>query len=345
LDLGRTRIFNFVIIATARFAVVAVGAHHADSAVPEDAGGGSNAGVPEIEDKRALAVLATCCDTFRTSTTLRKDFSGRCYDAHVSRCRFVPSVRVLTEFLALFLLLLVSTRAAKAGDASAPSCVRDIGDSSAKDCLCRLVHRKRHHFRHWVWSGIFPGEGGFIADPHYLCSRDGIFPEPVNEAISDKESRYAIVDVNPFFNDRSSEVLLFVKRRDEVYEYSLSFPKHKGVRAILSQSTAPPALVFPYKTGLAVLVDFTGPAKGAYTLPLPLRKKRALELVRTGTSEFAEIADAFRFVAQDRTTKDQFCSATNDFIAFYEKFSGPCDGHIIGTTEVERNFARFWPSN
>jgi hypothetical protein len=183
--------------------------------------------------------------------------------------------------LPLFLVV-VSACAAMADDASAASC-NDVGDQRVKDCLCSSVHRKRHHFRHRVWSGIFPAEGDFIPDPHYLCSMDGMFPEPVNEVISDKESRYAIVDVNPFFNDKSSEVLLLVKWHDEVFEYSLKFPKHKGVRAILGQPTPPPARVFPYKTGLAVLVNLFGPAKGAYVLPLPLRTETALELVRFGT--------------------------------------------------------------
>lgn len=257
--------------------------------------------------------------------------------------RSVLHVRFFTGFLAL-LLLVARTCPAKAGDA-APSCGRDVGAARVKDCLCRFVHRKRHHFRHMVWSGIFPGEGGFIPDPHYLCSEDGIFPDPVNELISDKASRYAIVDVNPFFDDRSSEVLLLVKWHDEVFEYWLNIPKRKDVRAILGQPTPPPALVFPYKTGLAILVSFGGRAKGAYVLPLPLRKKTALEFVGFGAPEFAEIVDAFGSVAQDRTTKDQFCNATNDFVAFYEKYSGPCVGGVKDGTAIERNFAHFWLSN
>jgi hypothetical protein len=291
-----------------------------------------------------LGPRAGSCDTFKTSTIVWKDLLRRCYDACMRRCRFVPRVGVFIEFLAIFLLV-VRACAAEAGDGSAPSCSRDVGDSRVTDCLCRLVHRKRHHFRHWLWSGIFPGEGGFIPDPHYLCSEDGIFPEPVNDLISDKESRYAVVDVNPFFNDSSSEVLLLVKWHDEVFEYSLNFPKHKDVRAILGQPTPPPALAFPYKTGLAVLVTFWGRARGAYLLPLPLRKKTVLELVGFGTPEFAEIVGAFRSVAQDRTTKDQFCKSTYDFVAFFEKYSGPCDARVKDATEIERNFARFWLEN
>jgi hypothetical protein len=133
-----------------------------------------------------------------------------------------------------------------------------------------------------------------------------------------------------------------VKSHNELFEYSLNFPKHKDVRALLAQPTPPPALVFPYNSGLAVLVTFGGRAKGAYVLPLPLRTRPALELVRFGTPEFAEIIGAFRSAAQDRTTKDQFCKATNDFVAFYEEYSGPCYGRVDDASEIERNFARFW---
>lgn len=185
-------------------------------------------------------------------------------------CRYVPHVRFFTGFLAL-ILLVISAYPAKAGDA-APSCGRDVGDARVKDCLCRFVHRKRHHFRHWVWSGIFPGEGGFIPDPHYLCSKDGVFSDPVNELISVKTSRYAIVDVNPFFNDRSSEVLLLVKWHDEVLEYSLNFPKRKDVRAILGQPTPPPALVFEAR----YLMDHESNAE------LVLRRSRGLSNLETG---------------------------------------------------------------
>ena len=226
----------------------------------------------------------------------------------------------------------------KADDGVGPSC----DDPRVKDCLCRSVRRKRHHFRHWVWSGIFPLEGGFIPDPHYLCSEDGILPGPVNGLVADKASRYAIVDVNPFFNDRSSEILLLVKGHDEVFEYSLNFPKHKGVRAIWGYPEAPPALLFPYKTGLAVLVNFLGPAKGVYVLSLPLKTKTILELSGIGTPEFAEIVGTFRSVAQDRRTKDEFCKGAYDFVAFYEKYSGPCDGRAHDSTEIEKNFAQFW---
>jgi len=78
-------------------------------------------------------------------------------------------------------------------------------------------------------------------------------------------------------------------------------------------------MAFPYRNGLAVLANFSGPAKGFYLLLLPLRWGTTLELVPASSPEFAKVAATFESVAQDQTTKHQFCeSRSKDFIAFYE---------------------------
>jgi hypothetical protein len=154
--------------------------------------------------------------------------------------------------------------------------------------------------------------GGFIPDPHFLCSVDREFSEPVSGILS-KDSRYAIVDVNPFFNDNSSEILLLIQSHNEIFEHSLKFPAHKRVQAVLAEPEQPPAMVFPYNGGLVVLANFFGPAQGVYVLPLPLRKNSTLDLIRVGTPEFEEIANHFRLQGQELTTKDNFCKTTNDY--------------------------------
>ena len=209
--------------------------------------------------------------------------------------------------------------------------------------LCDTVNRKHFPFRHWQWSGILFLEGGFIPDPHYLWSETLTFSDPSTSLLSAKDSRYAIVDVNPFFDDSTSEILLLIQSQESTFEYSLAFPKHKGVQAILATPMPPPAMVFPYKHGLAVLTNFFGPAKGIYILPLPLRSGAALELIPANSAEFAVVAGAFRSVGQERTTKDQFCeSRRKEFIAFYEKYYGACDGKSRMVSQVDNEFARFW---
>jgi len=209
--------------------------------------------------------------------------------------------------------------------------------------LCSAVSRKHFPLRHWQWSGIPILEGGFVPDPHYSCSESVKFSEPVNKLLSSRDSSYAVVDVNPGFDDRTSEVLLLIQSRGNTFQYSLGFPHGKGVQAIRAIPEPSPAMAFPYNGELAILVNFFGPAKGIYLVPLPLRPGIHLQLISAGGPEFVKIADSFRPVGREQTTRDQFCeSRRNDFIVFYEKYSGPCDRQARRASEIDQDFAGFW---
>jgi hypothetical protein len=208
---------------------------------------------------------------------------------------------------------------------------------------CDSVRRKHFPFRHWNWSGIPLLEGGFIPDPHYLWSESLTFSVPASRMLSAEDSRYAIMDVNPAFDDSTSEVLLLIQSRDTTFEYSLTFPRHKGVQAISAYPMPPPAMAFPYEHGLALLANFFGPAKGIYILPVPLRSGATLALIPANSAAFAVVAATFRSVGAERTTRDQFCeSKRKDFIAFYEKYYGPCNGESRIVNEVDKEFTSFW---
>ena len=181
------------------------------------------------------------------------------------------------------------------------------------DELFETASRKYYPLRHWQWSGIPPLEGGFV------------------------------VDVNPFFNDNTSEILLLIQSRGSRFEYALAFPHGKAVQAILANPMPPPAMVFPYDNGLAILANFFGPAKGVYLLPLPLKSGTTLELTPASSPQFAKVAMAFKSVGQEQTTRDQFCeSRRNDFIAFYEKYGGSCNQGSRADSDVNGDFAYFW---
>ena len=211
------------------------------------------------------------------------------------------------------------------------------------DELFETASRKYYPLRHWQWSGIPPLEAGFVPDPHYLCSESMTFSEPVTRLLSSASSRYGIVDVNPFFNDNTSEILLLIQSRGSRFEYALAFPHGKAVQAILANPMPPPAMVFPYENGLAILANFFGPAKGVYLLPLPLKSGTTLELTPASSPQFAKVAMAFKSVGQEQTTRDQFCeSRRNDFIAFYEKYGGSCNQGSRADSDVNGDFAYFW---
>lgn len=150
------------------------------------------------------------------------------------------------------------------------------------DCDAPLVnHVKRKYFplRHWPWSGIPVLEGGFIPDPHYICSTVVSVAEPVKEKLGSKDGEYAVIDVNPFFNDGTSEVLLLIQANGSKFEYSLSIPKGQNVQAVIASPTAPEAMLFPSGNDLVVLANFFGPAKGMYRLPLPLGHSGKLQFI------------------------------------------------------------------
>ena len=59
-----------------------------------------------------------------------------------------------------------------------------------------------------VWA---PGRPrGFIPDPHFLSSEAMPLSEPVLKMLSHHDGSFRLIDVNPFFNDRTSEILLVV---------------------------------------------------------------------------------------------------------------------------------------
>lgn len=150
------------------------------------------------------------------------------------------------------------------------------------------------------------------------------FSDPVLKLLGSHDATYQVMDVNPFFNDHSSEIVFLVRSGGMLFEYILDFPKGKKVQAVLAEPTKPSARVFPYKGKLAILANFYGLAKGVYVLDLPLKSSGKLQLTPLNSSEFDEITQDFRTVGLDPSVKDQFCRTTNDFAAFYEKFAGPC---------------------
>jgi hypothetical protein len=59
------------------------------------------------------------------------------------------------------------------------------------------IHRKKHRFRHWKWSGICPFFGGWIPDPHILATPVREFSKVIREAIGcNGTARYQGLDIN-----------------------------------------------------------------------------------------------------------------------------------------------------
>ena len=117
-------------------------------------------------------------------------------------------------------------------------------DAHQVKSFCAAIKRKHYPFRHWIWSGIFPAEGGFIPDPHFLCSKLVPAPSSVRALLRDDQASFQIIDVNPFFGDHSQELILIVQSRSQEYEYELRFPELARTRAVLVEPAYPMARMF-----------------------------------------------------------------------------------------------------
>jgi hypothetical protein len=207
------------------------------------------------------------------------------------------------------------------------------------------VSRKYYPLRHWAWSGI-PGENGagFIPDPHFLASDAMSFSDPATQILSVPDATFRVLDVNSSFGDRTSEILLLITAGRATSEYSLEFPRRQNVRAVIDFPDLPRARLIPYEKQLALIADFFGPVKGIYLVPLPL-KSGPLALIPVTDPQFDSISKEFRALARDASTEVQFCETkSKPFMAFYEKYVGPCNNGNNGNPKAAtaESFDEFW---
>ena len=71
------------------------------------------------------------------------------------------------------------------------------------------------------WSGIFPIFGGFIPDPDFHLDQVHDFSPEIRSLLNDKNARYQGIDINPWFKDYSSEIILAIEVNHKVYEYRI----------------------------------------------------------------------------------------------------------------------------
>ena len=219
--------------------------------------------------------------------------------------------------------------------------------SRISDERCFHVLRPHYPLRHWSWSGIPLLEGGFLPDPHFLCSEPMALPASAARMLPDQSAVLQVVDVNPFFDDRSSEILLLIGTSNSISQYSLQYPRARGVQAVIAIPDSP-VRIFPYKHQLVVLTHFLRQAGGVYLVSLPLESGSRLSFIPVNDAQFDAIAGEFRNVAQDPTLRDQFCeSRRKDFISFYEKYADSCPaGSWVNQKDgINSRFDEFWKNN
>jgi hypothetical protein len=216
-------------------------------------------------------------------------------------------------------------------------------DAHTEDALCVGIVRKHYPLRHWQWSGIFPAYGGFIPDPHFLCSQLVAAPESIQLLLDDATASFQIIDVNPFFEDNSQEIVLVIQSRSRAFEYGLGFPDKARTRAVLTP-IYPSARMLPYKGRIAVLVDFSGGVQGYYLVELPLSTGRKLPLYALNSETGKDITSTFASLINADDLREHFCGHRNSsFLAFYTMFrSGSQLEARTRDDAVTARYREFW---
>lgn len=76
-----------------------------------------------------------------------------------------------------------------------------------------------------MWSGIFPVFGGFISHPHFLYSNPVDITDYLSSVIDEEKIRYQLIQVNPYFEDETSENILGLEINGLSFEYKLETPQ------------------------------------------------------------------------------------------------------------------------
>ena len=196
--------------------------------------------------------------------------------------------------------------------AAATSSVRDL-DSSFID-----ISREVHRFRHWRWSGIFPLYGGWIPDPHFLVTSVFGVPADVGRVLGDTGARYQGVDINPWFEDSSSEIVLAIESRGIVHEYTIP----NNLDPPLSYgfvNNSDRLYVFPYRSGLAFLTSLDISRHAFLLVSLPLQKTANIAVVYEGSSEYDEVVAYLGSTGRYRSLKENPCRGLKDIYELFER--------------------------
>lgn len=87
------------------------------------------------------------------------------------------------------------------------------------------IKRNKYNLRHFMWSGIFPVFGGLISDPHFLYTKPVDVTDYLSSVINGDKIRYQLIQVNPYFEDKTSENILGLEIDDSTFEYKLETPQ------------------------------------------------------------------------------------------------------------------------
>ncbi|MBJ6361630.1 hypothetical protein JFN88_10025 [Paenibacillus sp. MAHUQ-46] len=136
------------------------------------------------------------------------------------------------------------------------------------------VTRTKYYFRNFLWSGIFPLYGGFISDPHFLFQHPVDLTQYLSSFFQKKPVKYQLVQVNPYFKNKTSEMILAMEFDGQAYEYKLEVPSDYPAFVVESE---PSSEFLYYGNNLYfVLTDGWKQAFLIYEILPPLQENKSL---------------------------------------------------------------------
>jgi hypothetical protein len=185
------------------------------------------------------------------------------------------------------------------------------------------IQRPVYHFRHWMWSGIFPVDGGFIDDPHFIASQPTLLPEGVRQLLGDETARYQMYDINPFFEDETSQTVLVIAHKGIIYEYKVRTKVPLVLNVDMNIKNGILIKPFEYESNIGLIS--TDREVGFSFIELPLKKNGEIIFEDFNTAFSKKVISYLKNGKKYLNLKDALCS--DPFLpnhAFYEKEFGPC---------------------
>lgn len=253
----------------------------------------------------------------------------QCLFGGVAMKKFESPLRQLAPlFLVVGVLLLIAFISGLPTDY--PNSTSALAKIRGEDAI--HIEREKYYARHFQWSGIFPVMGGFHADPHYFMTPVFEFSQQIKDRLGVETGRYQGVDVNRWFDDETSEILLLLELDGEVFE----FPIRSTTRSLGKSLVSARHDIISWLQG-DQLVFFTSlyPPRGEVrhlsekleeyivllVIALPIDEGGSVSILFSDEQEFDQRVMDHLADRPPPQIIDRFCKGNNFFQAIFERYA------------------------
>lgn len=181
------------------------------------------------------------------------------------------------------------------------------------------IKREKYRLCHWKWSGIFPFEGGFIPDPHFYSTKPFDMPDQIVNQLGFKSVRFQGYDINPWFEDRTSEIILAIEIDSNVYEVKIE-NKEPYIMNYGFVNFYYPIVPFIYKNKVAFITGLDVSKLAILTVELPINKSRVVKPIFSEQPEFHNVIKYLNTLERFKVLREGLCGQYKPYRQLYEQF-------------------------